>query len=201
MNTIFIDIETNGLPQTIKFNEYYDPSDYDNIKYYNSSRIIEIAYIIYDVNNKKVKSFSSLVRSKYIKIENTEIHGITKKECNDKGMKLSEIFSHLIDDLDDCNTIVAHNIKFDFNIILSEIYRDIYNTNDTINEQCMLQFAGKLNKMVQVCTMAMGKNYMQSTKFPKLTDLHEYLFNEKFTQKHRALSDTEYCAKCYYKML
>ena len=45
---LFFDLETTGLPICKGYNEYYDPS---NLKYYNDSRIIEIAYI-------KTKSFN-----------------------------------------------------------------------------------------------------------------------------------------------
>jgi hypothetical protein len=47
---LFIDIETTGIPEEkIKYKEYYSPKD---LIYYANSRIVEIAYIIYDHKTK-----------------------------------------------------------------------------------------------------------------------------------------------------
>ena len=59
MNKLFIDIETNGLPFYKGYNKYYDPIE---IEYYNTARMIEIGYIIYDNNKNKIKKISHLIK-------------------------------------------------------------------------------------------------------------------------------------------
>lgn len=192
MNTLFIDIETNGLPKFIKFNTYHDPSLKENEKYYDSSRIIEIAYIICDDKGIVLKEYSTLIQPDNFNITNTNIHGITLETCISEGKCLKEVFNTLMNDLKNVDKIVAHNVNFDYNVLLSEYYR--YD----LDKEYELNF----NKINKLCTMNMGLKYMKKqikvTKYPKLTELYKYLFNEDIIQEHRALSDVIYCMACYY---
>lgn len=192
MKTLFIDLETNGLPKFVKFNTYYDPTLKENEKYYDSSRIIEIAYIICDDKCLVLKEYSTLIRPDNFDITNTNIHGITLEACISKGKCLKDAFKTLMDDLKGVDKIVAHNVKFDYNVLLSEYYR--YNLDR--------EYKFNFNKIKKLCTMDMGLAYMKKrskvTKYPKLTELYKYLFNEDIVQEHRALSDVIYCMACYY---
>lgn len=183
-----IDTETNGLPITPGFNKYHHPS---LINYYSSSRIIEIAYKIYNNHGVFVKEFSSLIIPDEYDINNTEIHGITYEEAKSKGIYIDEAFSIMCSDFENVETIVAHNIKFDVNIILSECYR---NENNILIDYFE-------NKFKHHCTMQMGKDLMEIKKNPKLIELYEYLFDKRITQVHRALSDVEICADCYFEII
>ena len=187
MSKLFIDTETNGLPITKNYS-YYNPK---NTKYYDKSRIIDIAYIIYDENNVKVKEVTSLIKPDGFLIENTDIHGITFENAMNYGLNIKDILQEFYIDLCEYNvtTIISHNINFDINIILSECYRLKF--NDLINTIL------KINKE---CTMNIGKNYMKSNKNPKLIVLYEFLFHKEIIQEHRALSDTKICLECYFKM-
>jgi DNA polymerase III epsilon subunit-like protein len=195
MNTLFIDLETNGLPKFVKFNTYHDPSLKENEKYYDTSRIIEIAYIICDDKNIVLKEYSTLIQPDNFEITNTNIHGITIDDCISKGRKIRDVFKNLIDDLKSVDKIVAHNVKFDYNVLLSEYYR--YNLDREYNFN--------FNKIKKCCTMDMGLTYMKKrsnvTKYPKLTELYKYLFDEDIVQEHRALSDVIYCMGCYYMIV
>jgi len=183
-----IDTETSGLPITQGFNKYHHPS---LINYYNSSRVIEIAYKIYNNEGNVVKQFNSLIIPDGFEINNTEIHGITYEEAKSKGICINEALSTMHSDFENVEKIVAHNIYFDLNIILSECYR--YG-----NEKLIDYFK---NKPLLICTMKMGKDLMKTKKSPKLIELYEYLFDKSITQLHRALSDVEICADCYFTIV
>lgn len=186
--TLFIDTETSGLPITQGFNKYYDPS---LINYYAGSRLLELAYIVYDQNKNVVMKKEFIINPDGFEVFNSHIHGITDTEIKEKGRDIADVFTEFKDNLSNVSLIIAHNIDFDMNIILSECYR--YKFDDIIN--ILTEKKIKYN-----CTMHMGKKRMKSLKSPKLTELHRYLFSIEAEQKHRALSDAEICAKCYYGM-
>lgn len=186
-NTLFIDTETTGLPITRNYNDYYHP---ENKFYYDNSRIIEIAYIIYDENKNIVKQVEHIIKPDNFNINNSHIHGITYEYALENGVDIKIAIDELYQDLSNVKTIVAHNINFDINIILSECYR--------LNNNIIIDKIFSINKE---CTMDIGKKYMNQLRNPKLIILYKFLFNKPVEQIHRALSDTKICADCYYKML
>ena len=101
-----------------------------------------------------------------------------------------DVLKQLEEDLNYVDTIVAHNLLFDYNIILSECYR--LNMHTLIN---------KLESLNKSCTMKLGRKVMGLGKYPKLSVLHEFLFQKKIVQEHRALSDVFFCLDCYIKMV
>jgi DNA polymerase-3 subunit epsilon len=187
MVKLFIDTETSGLPITKNF-KYYNPK---NTKYYDNARIIEIAYIIYDDNNVKIKEVSALIKPSGFVIENSHIHGITMDDAIKEGLNISDVLEKMYDDLFQYSVscIIAHNINFDINVLLAECYR--------LNKSHLYNSIIKIRKE---CTMHLGKIYLKSTKNPKLNILYEHLFNKEVIQEHRALSDAKICAACYFKM-
>jgi len=185
--TLFIDTETSGLPITPGFNQYYDP---ELVDYYANSRLVELAYIIYDQNTSIVKKKEFILKPDGFNVSNSHIHGITEKEIQEKGKNIEDVFNEFKSDLSNVSLIVAHNINFDMNIILSECYR--YKFHDMID--ILTQ------NMKYKCTMFMGKKHMKCFKSPKLTELYKFIFSKNVEQKHRALSDANICADCYFRM-
>lgn len=183
---MFIDTETTGLPQTIGFDNYHHPSI---VEKYNSSRVIEIGYLIYE-NGKLDKEFNSLVVPDNFVISNSHIHGITQADAENKGNSIVEVFASLLKDLENVDYIIGHNIMFDINIILAECYR--YKFEKLIN---------KIEKTQTKCTQKIGKKKMSLYKYPKLIELYKFLFSNELKQDHRALSDAKACADCYFKMV
>jgi len=106
------------------------------------------------------------------------------------GKTIEEVIEILYSDLENVDIIVAHNIGFDINVILAECHR--------VGNKGIIR---KISDIPKYCTMENGKLFMKSSKRPKLVELYQYLFNKMFEQKHRALSDVEYCADCYFKIV
>lgn len=183
---LVIDTETNGLPVTKGFNNYYDPID---LKYYEKSRIIEIGYIIYTNDGIELDRREFLIKPDNFNIENSHIHGITFNMANEKGISILDALDILEVDLMEINTIVAHNISFDLNIIMAECIR--YNK---------LSLFEKLLLINKECTMTLGKKFLKSSKFPTLKILHQSITNKNEEQLHRALDDSRICGECYFGM-
>ena len=180
-NKFIFDTETTGLPMS-----FSKPQHTFN---YDSARLIEIAYIIIDGEKNILAEKSFLIIPDNFDINNSHIHGISSEMCIIGGVPIREALIEVEKDLNVCDTIVAHNLKFDENILLSECYRyKIGSLIDVIEEK------------KKICTMEMGKIYMKSLKNPKLTELYKHIFEEDFVQEHRAMSDTVACKNCYLQM-
>jgi DNA polymerase-3 subunit alpha len=185
---IIFDLETNGLPTTQGFDSYHHPS---LVHYYNSSRIIQIGYIVIDDHNNKIHEYSSLILPEDFKIDNEHIHGISYEKAMQQGKKFKDVLDIFFTDVQKCNTLIAHNIKFDYNILMSELFR--LGLSDMIWE---------FNKKNRYCTMIESKKIFGFLKNPKLVELFSYLYEGKvWKQTHDALDDATYCLACYVKLL
>ena len=101
-------------------------------------------------------------------------------------------------DLERCDTVVAHNLEFDRDIINVEICRH--------QDKKWLNFRNK----VLFCTMRYGepmckltyvsRNGKRKSKFPRLNELYEHLFGETPKELHNSYVDVLACLKCYLEM-
>ena len=184
--TLVIDTETTGLPKMTEKRTYYDYTESDK---YDISRLLELGYVLYE-NKKEIKKYEKLVNVNFL-IHNSDIHGITNADTIVNGVCIHDILNNLFNDIKDIDvTIVAHNIKFDINILLSEAHR--YGHNDLIN---------KINSCEQKCTCQMAKEKLRLNYYIKLVTLYKKLFHKKIIQEHRALSDVYLCSECYFQLL
>jgi DNA polymerase III epsilon subunit-like protein len=187
MTTITFDVETTGLPNRKGFDLYYHPKELYN---YDTSRVVQIAYVVSDERGDIQKRVSKVISPDNFLIENSHIHGISQERAQNEGKKIKPILEELGKDLEKCKLIVAHNILFDLNIVLSECYR--YGMKNVIE---------LLEKVEKYCTMSEGKRKMDIRKNPKLIELYAYYYpGEKWEQKHEAMDDVEKCFSCYKKM-
>lgn len=183
-NIMIIDTETTGLPNMLGFDSYYNPS---LVEKYDSSRMIELGYVIYDNKQRLIKEYSSLVKPDRFTINNSEIHGITQEDAERDGKSIINVLNDLSKDLTDVHLIVAHNVNFDINIILSECYRSGHNN-----------LVKKIKSINTYCTAKASRCIYG--KHLKLIDLYEKLHGKDINQEHRALSDAKYCSECYFSL-
>ena len=190
---IVFDTETTGLPifkNTIG-NAFHDPKE---LEYYDRSRLVEISLFKLDDQNNITNKFTKIIRPTNVELKNNfceNIHGITYDYAIANGEDLQDVLKQVYEFINDCDTLIAHNILFDNNILLSECYRLNYE-----------ELITKMETMNLVCTKELGKIKMNNYKFPKLIELFNYLYpNDNTIQHHRAESDTLMCYKCYLKMV
>ena len=192
---IVIDTETTGLPKSRGFG--HTPS-YTELDKYNECRMVQIAWIICDDegNIKSQKSFLIKPNGYVIPDSATKIHKITTSDAENNGIP----FELMVSELSECvkywkpTRIVSHNLKFDINVLLSELHRNNYQT--------MIE---AVNRMKGVCTMETGKplcNIQNGkwVKYPSLAELYKYLFEVEMEVKHEALYDTQKCLECYIEL-
>ncbi len=184
---LVFDTETTGIPKRVNYS-FPNP---ENIQEYDRSRIIEISYIIVNQDFEYIKSYQSLIKLDF-PILNSDIHKITNEMTNSEGKDMREVLQNMEEDFEKVDFIIAHNIDFDYNILLSECYRYDFKN-----------FIKSLEKKKRFCTM----NYFRwnkkfnAKKYPKLSEMYQYLFNSSFEGQHRAINDCIACLMCFEKMV
>ena len=185
---LFFDIETTGLPEQISFDDFYPPEEVDR---FANSRIIEIGIIVVH-NDKIIDTYNSIVKpDNFTSLEKkiTEITGITDEDILDEGKDLKQVIHEIQPLLDKVKVINSYNINFDYNVLLSELYR--LHDKKTID---------KLKNMTKECTMQLSKKFLKRERYLKLEYLYKMLFNHDPKQDHRAFNDAIMCKEVYYKL-
>ena len=180
---LIFDTETNGLPICKSYSEF---PCYTDLSKYNSARLVQISYIITDRSFNKLEESDDIIKATDFKIENTQFHGITDEISNSKGIPFIEFAQKFNNSLDFIDTIIAHNIKFDINVLRAELYR--HNLLDIII---------KLDSKQMICTMQYTK-YIVCSKFksgmgikdPSLKELYQFFMKKEITNQHNSKYDT-----------
>ena len=183
------DLETTGFPKkaghtTIK---------YTNLESFDSARIVQIGMMIYefdmsDDSYKLVKTYDKTIKPDNFVIRNAYIHNITQEHAESQGVPFCDVIYEMMEDLCNIDILIAHNLKFDKPVLLSELHR--YEFGEIVK---------KINSAYTFCTMAQGtlitkiKNKNNTYKYP-------YLFDENTTNEHNALADTRVLAKCFWQL-
>jgi hypothetical protein len=59
-----------------------------------------------------------------------------------------------------------------------------------------------MKKSIQICNIKIiTKNGKEQLKFPKLSELHEHLFQSTPKNLHNSLNDVLVCTRCFYKLI
>ena len=147
---LIIDTETTGLPKTKGFDKWFNPKKHE---YYDSARLVQIAWKVLDKNFEEILSENYIVQRDDFSIENSSFHGITNEMTDSIGIPLDTIFEKLYTILLECEYIIAHNMAFDEHILLNHTYR--------IGDDHLRK---RWTDMERICTMKHTKNIL---KLPK----------------------------------
>jgi DNA polymerase III epsilon subunit-like protein len=180
------DTETTGIPNQRNC-KYSDDSAYE------SCRIVSIAWIILSDTFEVVSESYHLIRPDgYVIPEDaTQVHGISQEHALLNGVPFTDIVAALLAGLHQCTDLVAHNISFDFGVVLHELHT-CGNYRDVIS---------KMFSMKRTCTMLEGRKTMGVGKFPKLIELYMHYFGKAPEESmHNALVDTRCCYECFKKI-
>ena len=180
---LIFDTETNGLPICKRYSEF---PCYTDLSKYESARLVQISYIITNNSFNNLEESDDIIKADGFKIENTQFHGITDAISYNKGIPFVEFAEKFNNTLDFVDTIIAHNLNFDINVLRAELYR--YNLLDIII---------KLDSKKMICTMQYTK-YIVCSKFksgtgikdPSLKELYQYFVKKEITNQHNSKYDT-----------
>lgn len=186
---MFFDTETNGLPKNYKA----PMTDVGNWP-----RVCQLAWKVFTDDGVLVRSRQFIVSPDGWEIPQdvSEIHGFTTEFAKQVGMPIVIGLNEFALDYNDCHTLVAHNINFDYCVLGAELIRAGIRTAPKVGPLGVKKICTMLSA-VDVCKIP--GNY--GHKWPKLIELHEKLFDAGFDGAHDAMVDVDACAKCYFKMI
>lgn len=183
---LIFDTETTGVPKNYKA----PMADLDNWP-----RVIQLAWAMYDENHQLVASRCDLIKpdgwvmpQERFWIEN----GFSQFQSLKEGIAISVALDHFIEALEKCRYLIAHNMKFDHNIVGAEMLRLGMSTGYKIQKICTME---STTSLVAIC------NNYGGFKWPKLEELHVYLFRSNFEGAHDAGYDVAATAKCFFELV
>ena len=188
---VCVDVETTGLPS--KYNAKVEELEV-------WPYIVQFSWIVYDTDEMdllEIKDYIiKLKNNMLIPSESTKIHGITNEMMLEKGKSIEQVLYRFYEDLGKSSMVIAHNLKFDKSMVHVESIRNgIEFSLDNKVEFCTMIYGNPICKLTRI-------NYQQKvvSKFPKLIELYEKLFNEVPNNLHNSLNDVLVCFRCFYKM-
>ena len=184
------DTETSGLPFKQRGSKY----DYQNLEHFDTGRLISISWLLLDNNNDIVEKKTYFIKPDNFEVseQSINIHGLSREFLNENGCDIHQMLLHLNDLFEKYNItqVIAHNIDFDINILMSELFRYEY----TITLE-------KISNVQLYCTMFGAQAKMGISKWPKLTEAYRYFYGDDITNAHDAEFDTFHCYKVYLKLM
>ncbi|NBW71599.1 MAG: DNA polymerase III subunit alpha, partial [Flavobacteriia bacterium] len=184
---LIFDTETTGLPRN-----YNAPiTDISNWP-----RVVQLAWQLHDEYGHLIEHKDFLIRPKgfNIPIEAEGIHGISTELASLGGDELEDVLGLFKKALQKTKFIVGHNLKFDINVVGCEFSRIgeetplIHPILDTCTE-----------KTAELCKLPGGP--YGKFKLPTLSQLHDFLFNEPFSEAHNATADVEATTRCFLDLI
>lgn len=195
MKIFVFDTETTGLPKE-KNTSILSTDDWPYI--------VQLSYLLYDTDQAIVIDYVDKIIKlpQNIKIpkESTDIHKITNEISKEKGVDIKKELINFNETMLNADIIVAHNLSFDKNMIMVECLRHKIIQNFTQYSTKKPEFCTMKNS-INICkierTDKFGRNYF---KYPKLMELHQYLFGNIPEGLHNSMIDVLVCLRCYIKL-
>ena len=131
-----------------------------------------------------------------------EVHGITIERADTEGieeLEAAEQFGLLLRQAD---LVVCHNFAFDWSYVYQMMERNLDNLTDEARSAFYLDLPNhctmKDKNVVKMCGL---KNKAGKPKWPKLSELYEYLFDESFEGAHDAYEDISATKRCFFELV
>ena len=183
MRYLVFDTETTGLPKS-KESAFLAPNNWPHL--------VSISWVIID-SKTIVKEKSYIIQPQWeIPEESTRIHGITQERAINEGIDLSIAMKEFMNEKYDI--LVAHNMNFDYNILINAIKWDLnWEFQPIENKLCTMELSKSLCKI----PFPNGRG----NKYPKLAELYRFLFHRSpdASRLHTSIYDVQILAECIIK--
>ena len=184
---MIFDTETTGLP--VNYNAPVTETG-------NWPRMVQLAWECHDKAGRLLYDKSCIIKPDGFSIPQAaeKVHGISTKRALAEGIELDIVLSEFASDLEKVFVVIGHNVSFDLHILGAEfIRRGIPSRLHDINWLCTKE------ESTDFCALPGGKG--GKYKWPTLSELHECLFGEKFSEAHNAASDVAATSRCFFELL
>ncbi len=170
----------------------------------NQARIVQLAWVLLDDSFVERGCFNSLIRiPESVKISEgaKSKHGISEEDCARYGCTIGDASSSFYQHYLNSSVVVAHNIKFDDQLISIE-HEILY--GDKFDTESLSMKASKfctMEAMTPICKLPFANGRCsygnQKYKWPSLQEAHKYCFGQTFDGAHDALADVRATARIY----
>jgi DNA polymerase III epsilon subunit-like protein len=188
---LVIDTETTGLPARAPGSggRLCPPRD---LQGYAGARVVQVAWVELNGDGRTLARHNYVIRPEGFAVpaEATRIHGISHEAAARDGVPFASAARALRAALARCDLVVAHNLRFDLSVLLSECYR-----------RGLERTAAALLGAPRFDTMLEGRRDRGLAKAPRLVELHALLFGRACRQVHDALDDARIAARCYARLV
>jgi len=181
---LFIDTETTGTPKNWN-------APVTNLK--NWPRMVQVAWLLYDKDKSLIEEKDYIIKPEGFTIpaQSTKIHNISHEHAAATGTNLPDVLHKLASTIDKTETIIAHNLKFDEKIIGAEFLRN--------------KIDHGLTRKKRMCTMEEATDFCAlpgkyGYKWPRLSELHQQLFDQPYNEMHNAAADIKATARCFWEL-
>jgi DNA polymerase-3 subunit alpha len=184
---LIFDTETTGLP--VRDNAPVNEVD-------NWPRVVQVAWQLRDRTGGLIEHRNLLIRPEGFEIPYAaeKVHGISTEKALKHGVSLREALELFNGSVEQADVLVGHHVRFDINALGAEFIRS--------------GIATSFLEKKQVCTMHSTTDELKIAggrggkfKPPRLMELYEFLFGEKFGEAHNAAADVEATARCFFELL
>lgn len=167
--------------------------------------IVQLSFVTYDTELDKTDFYDYVIKipdTIEVTPESIELHGITREVMNKKGVDIQVALNEFKKCYLTCNTLVAHNLKFDNTMITIESMRNNMGRIINIIDPKKTHYC-TMNNSINLCNIIIKKNDKTYKKFPKQLELHQKLFTEKIREEklHDSSVDILLCLRCYFMMV
>lgn len=176
---IAFDTETTGLPKARN-------AKYSNLDAFEECRLLSVALVEFDADHRNIGEYHAIIRPDGYPVNATEIHGITQEQADTEGEPFEKVMIEVLFMFSNVNIVVGHNIKFDLNVLASEMIRRNFKPDF-------------LSEITPVCTLKMTKNIF--CKNMNLSKIYATMFGTEFDGAHNALADARAAGEVYSKLL
>ena len=181
--TLVFDLVTSGFSPQLSIHPF-------QVNNFDECRVIRIGYVILDNEYNFMKKVQHTVNHDHNIVETFSNMHYSNSINNVDLMFIpfGDVMEEFSKDLHTCKQLVSHNIDVVLNVLLSELYRDYIKYKPLI---------GTLYLKKTVCTMKLGKLYLMSVKYPKLSFLYKYIYNANLIDSGELIDNVIACAKCF----
>lgn len=184
---LIFDTETTGFPR----NKKAPLTDFDNWP-----RMVQIAWQLHDEFGKLIDAQDYIVKPEGYDIPfgAEKVHGISTQKALDEGHDLIEVLQKFNAVAEKAKFLVGHNIAFDIPIVGCENLRK--NQSFDITQKSTLD-----TQLTSTDYVAIPGGIGGGFKWPKLSELHQKLFNQNFDEAHNATADVVATARCFFELV
>lgn len=193
---MFFDTETTGKPLDWKL-----PMTVVD----NWPRVIQLGWSVCDLAGQQLSEGNYLIEPAGWEVPTEKFwieHNLSTERCQAEGKPLDKVLGLFLRDLQSATFLVSHNMDFDYNVLGAELIRRGFRSEHRPTRVCTKELT------TEVCRIPFHAKQRwypgrpkQRYKWPKLEELHQFLFGTMPQNQHDAGGDVTTLRNCFFELV